>query len=491
MPGGFIETQISNENTRSAAYDRAWPGRIHPGPGRSCAAWRWRGCGTGTTRGRWRSSWRSARRPCTGGSPGTRRTGWPGWRRRPGRGGTLRVAVAGTALGTGPLTVRNGNALQSDSAAGTVTINPSSIVNDGLIYAKTGTTDFSGKSIGATPSIGIQPISFFQERYFKQPATFTGANGEINSAFTAALVGGLVRFENADTFLSRTPAATNTLNTGTPLSFLENQFRDRGNAGTPANFYGTQNTRIGGAYVGTITIGGAIPAGVVSFGANSDDGSSLYIDANNDNVFQASELVVNNIFDQAPTARTGRVSLAAGTYKIAVGFFQGGGGFIEAPFAPGSGVPYTDQFVFNPGGSINAPGNIQVNTGASLLAGGFTAGTVTINGTGSLTITAAGTSSSALSLVNTDGGTINGGASATTHVLTVTSTLSIAAGQTLTKDGVGKLLVNGTGTGTLAVAAGTRRGSGSIAGPVAVASGARLAPGNSPPTGPATSPPAR
>ena len=62
--------------------------------------------------------------------------------------------------------------------------------------------------------------------------------------------------------------------------------------------------------------------------------------------------------------------------------------------------------------------------------------------------------------------------------------LNITAGQTLTKQGVGTLLVNGsgagTGAGTLVVAAGTLGGSGSIAGPATINSGAKLTPATAP-----------
>jgi hypothetical protein len=58
-------------------------------------------------------------------------------------------------------------------------------------------------------------------------------------------------------------------------------------------------------------------AGVYTFSTRSDDGSILRID---------NQVVVNNNFFQAPTTRTGTVSLAAGIHNFQVQFFQGGGG---------------------------------------------------------------------------------------------------------------------------------------------------------------------
>ena len=394
--------------------------------------------------------------------------------------GTLRVAptVSGAGLGTGVLAVKTATILQNDPGAGiTVTYNPSSVLNDGLVYAKTGTADFSGKFIGATPSLGLQPFSALTEK-FSKPADVGEAN------FDSAATGDPhISLENANTFLTPVPGPGKVgpgiaANGGTPLSFDQNVLSTRS-----GGYFGT--TEQGVAYRGTITVGGSssIAAGPVSFGTNSDDGSSLYVDLNGDHVFTANERIVTNFGPHGPTQVIGTATLAAGTYDIAVAQYNGGGGgLIEARFAPGANVPYASQFVFNPGGPINAPGNIQVDTGASLLAGGFTASTVTINGTGILAITAAATNSSASSLVNTGAGVLNvGGATATDHVLTV-QTLSITAGQTLSKQGVGVMLVDGTGngTGTLAVTAGTLGGIGSIAGPVTVANAAKLSPGHSP-----------
>ena len=58
-------------------------------------------------------------------------------------------------------------------------------------------------------------------------------------------------------------------------------------------------------------------AGTYTFSTRSDDGSVLRIDNN---------VVVNNNFFQAPTARTGSIFLAPGIHNFVVEFFEGGGG---------------------------------------------------------------------------------------------------------------------------------------------------------------------
>jgi autotransporter-associated beta strand protein len=70
----------------------------------------------------------------------------------------------------------------------------------------------------------------------------------------------------------------------------------------------------------------------------------------------------------------------------------------------------------------------------------------------------------------------------TNHTLSLSGGVAIPSGSTLTKDGAGRLNVNGstgTGTGTLNFIAGTLGGNGSIAGPVTMAAATTLAPGTS------------
>jgi autotransporter-associated beta strand protein len=392
--------------------------------------------------------------------------------------GPLRIAApaGGAALGAGPLVVRPTAVLQTDVGNGnTATYAASSVVNDGLIYARTGVTDLTGRQITSSPSLGLQPLSALAERFTK-PADV----GEADNSFSEAASSGdpYLLLENANNFLTPVPGpgviGTLVADGLTPLSFGA-QINTRSGGYTGVDQFGA-------AWRGTFTVGGTVPAGPISFGTSSDDGSVLYVDVNGDHAFTANERVVDNRGLHGVVSAIGTANLPAGTYDVAVGFYEAGGGeFIEARFAAGANVPFTNQYVFNPGGAINAAGNLQADSGATLLAGGFSANFVTING-GTVTTTTAGGASTANQLINTAAGTVDvGGTLANPHALTVGVT-NLTAGQTLTKLGSGTLLVNGPGVGggMLAVLAGTLGGSGSVAGPVSVASGAFISPGNSP-----------
>jgi hypothetical protein len=82
--------------------------------------------------------------------------------------------------------------------------------------------------------------------------------------------------------------------------------------------------------------------GDYTFGTASDDGSVVYVDLNNDDVFNpATELVVNNNNIQATTVKTGTVALNMNSMHVLIGYFQSGGGqSMEARFAKGTGVAW-------------------------------------------------------------------------------------------------------------------------------------------------------
>ena len=101
-------------------------------------------------------------------------------------------------------------------------------------------------------------------------------------------------------YFTLTPTDTTLLNTNTPLSFNTGQMVTRSEAGpggaattTAMNSFGSQ---FGAVWYGQITVGGTspIPAGFVSFGTGSDDGSVVYVDTNQDGVFEPNELLINN-----------------------------------------------------------------------------------------------------------------------------------------------------------------------------------------------------
>ena len=118
------------------------------------------------------------------------------------------------------------------------------------------------------------------------------------------------------------------------------------------NGTGIMNTRAGGALggspydsfgalvMGTMTVGGAnMPAGTYTFGLMTDDGSCFWIDLNRNGIFETSELVVNH--PNANTGAVGTVTLAAGTYDIAITMYESAGGErLEAAFRAGTHANY-------------------------------------------------------------------------------------------------------------------------------------------------------
>ena len=82
--------------------------------------------------------------------------------------------------------------------------------------------------------------------------------------------------------------------------------------------------------------------GDYTFGTASDDGSVVYVDLNNDGVFDpATEMVVNNNYVQPTVVRTGTVTLNVDSVHVIIGYFESGGGqSMEARFAKGTGVAW-------------------------------------------------------------------------------------------------------------------------------------------------------
>jgi len=124
---------------------------------------------------------------------------------------------------------------------------------------------------------------------------------------------------------------------------------------------GAMNTRSGGVtgtdtygalWYGTVAVGASgsgapIEEGVLSFGTRSDDGSTLWIDIDQSGTFAPGEMVVNNKGLHGADRRIGSLTLLPGTYKVAMGMFEvGGGAFAEARFAQGD-LTSTDQGTVN------------------------------------------------------------------------------------------------------------------------------------------------
>jgi len=136
------------------------------------------------------------------------------------------------------------------------------------------------------------------------------------------------------------------------------------------------------AWTGNLNVSAA-NAGIWNFATVSDDGSVFWIDLNHNGTFEntgdpaTNELIVNNNFDQGPTARNDSTShpnpvLAAGSYKIAVAWFEGRvtgentAGFISPAMRAAAGgtldpAVATNFQVINPGKAGN-PDNPAAST---------------------------------------------------------------------------------------------------------------------------------
>ncbi len=415
-------------------------------------------------------------------------------------GGIAHVTAATGGIGSTTVNVTGGT-LQFDAGfGGSASFAGTGITNDSVLQVKSGVADLGNIVIGTTkPHATAGPADQLQGRYFRPGdvgvGDFTGANGDP-----------FISFENGNTFRTLTPGAIGTL-TNVNLNFNGGDIQTRANAIVP-NFYANTDNE-GVAWVGRLNVGGAnLPAGDISFGTNSDDGSSIYIDLNQNGIFETNERVIGNLGPHGVVTVTNTVNLAAGSYKFAIGYYNGtGGAQIDAKFAIGSGVAFATQAFINPGsatqlGVFSAPntpgGQLRIDDSGTLSAGGFTADAITFTGgSGSLvlkshaaplasaadsitlqsdftqgTLDLAAGNAVTIGVVNlgNNGGLVKTGAGslAIAGAGTGTGSVSVAGGP---------LFVNGSITGSVNVNAGMLGGTGRVVGPTTVAAGATIAPG--------------
>jgi hypothetical protein len=83
--------------------------------------------------------------------------------------------------------------------------------------------------------------------------------------------------------------------------------------------------------------------GDYTFGTASDDGSVVYLDLDGDGTFLSpDELVVNSNFEQSLTIRTGTATLDMGQVRIAIAYYENGGGnTMIARFKKGTALDYS------------------------------------------------------------------------------------------------------------------------------------------------------
>ncbi len=391
-------------------------------------------------------------------------------------GGTAVITAPG-GLGTGPLTVTGGTLQVAPGASNAVNFGGAMNV-DGLLQASSGTLNL-GNTVITTTKPHNTPAAVDQ----LAEVFFTPANAGVADFLSGANGDPLITFENNNNFLTRAPGATGLLQ-NTPLTFAGAALQGRANG-----LFGTGVTdNEGAAWFGQITVGGTnLPAGQISFSTNSDDGSSLYIDSNQDGIFQANERVVANLGTHGATAVTSTVTLNAGTYNIAIGYYNGGGSAqMDARFAPGTNVAIASEVFINPGDPTQAGvfsslpvlgSQIEIDSGATVNAGGFTVANVVFGaGASGSTLALADQAAPAASVA--DAITLQGSATQATVNFGANQTVTVAAlnlgtGGVLTKSGNGTLAVigAGTGTGTVTIAGGALLVSGSISGTVTISGG--------------------
>ena len=259
---------------------------------------------------------------------------------------------------------------------------------------------------------------------------------------------------------------TTSLNFGTSGSSFPSPYNSGG-----ANFEGY--------YSGMLNIG---TAGTYTFNTSSDDGSVLFVDGT---------MVVNNNYFQGVTTRSGSIALTAGMHNIAIGYYQGGGGYgMTAQISGANNTTMVDLTTGNAQitpdlviGSLAGAGSVALTTGNLILGqdntnqafSGVISGIGGVNkwGTGTETFTGANTYTG---ITTISGGTLQIGDGTNGHDGSITGT-SIIDNSTLafnlyggksyggvisgsggvTKSGAGTLTLTGanTYTGRTSVAAGT------------------------------------
>ncbi len=236
-------------------------------------------------------------------------------------GGQLNLAntANSASIGGGLWTINGGGKIVTTTSGANTGIGKANVDANG------GTLEFGA---GASTT-----VSSLIERWY--PNVFADTNLIIDASAA----------NNTDVYLALTPDSTSSLSTNLG-NFDTNALLTR----SPSNMAPFGN-RFGATWSGSITVGGgsSIPAGDVSFGTSSDDGSAIYVDSNSNGTFESTELVVDNRGNHGNQSRIGTVNLPAGTYGVYIAYFESsGGGNVEARVAAGNGIAYASQTIINP-----------------------------------------------------------------------------------------------------------------------------------------------
>jgi len=190
------------------------------------------------------------------------------------------------------------------------------------------------------------------------------------------------------------------------------------------------------ALTGNLNVSAA-NAGQWFFGTNSDDGSVVYIDLNHNGVFDVTgdpsttELIVNNNFDQGPTPRGGAATLAAGSYKIAVGWYEGRvtGSLLAGFQNPTTGGTPTDPNTYvliNPSDPAQAGMWSWTNTGgAAKYNGDYSTTNVSVSGSSNVVVDAVSAKFGTLTMSNGSTLNVSGNGPATFASTTASGTVTL------------------------------------------------------------------
>jgi autotransporter-associated beta strand protein len=366
--------------------------------------------------------------------------------------GTLELAgfnqQVSSVTGTGTVTNSSGtpatftvNNAASDNFAGTFTGANLSLTKSGAgTLALTGAaSSYGGATTINAGTLQLAPVN----QTFGGPLTLAGSTAVLSLSSQAGLNGQYYNnMPDSNNYTSLSALQTH-LATLTPAlsanSTLAGANFDFGNAGQ--NFPPPYNAGASNLEVEWKGQFNAQAPGLYTFFTASDDGSVLFIDGN---------MVVNNNFTQGVTERSGTIDLTAGLHDIAIGYYQGGGGYgLDASYtAPGgaktllpnsllsstgaatfgslSGVAGS-QIQLN-GGQLTANQDIDGTFAGTIVDGSITGGTFVKGGAATLTLTGANTFTGGATV---SAGTLQIGDGATAGATLGSGTVSTASGATL------------------------------------------------------------
>ena len=195
-------------------------------------------------------------------------------------------------------------------------------------------------TVGTTGSTEVSPAATTT-----YTLTATGRGGTSNASATLTIATGGLNGNTFDTQFGETllnPIA-NLIAAAPDATFL--QIEDlHYNDGTMRNLLPglTSDSSFSVLWTGwfNVTVDGP---GDYTFGTESDDGSVVYLDLNGDGDFDdAGELIVDNNNDHPSQTRTGTASLTQDHLRIAIAFYENGGGDVmRARFKKGSGLGFS------------------------------------------------------------------------------------------------------------------------------------------------------